>query len=68
MSEFIKSGIRINPEDTEGTALRAVEILNDKNLWQEISEAQRAEIADYQDRGYEQILSRLWQSIANQAN
>lgn len=58
------AGVRIDPEDPEGTADRLLPILDDWQAWEETVEAQAREIEDYPARGYERKLTDIWARLA----
>jgi uncharacterized protein YjbI with pentapeptide repeats/glycosyltransferase involved in cell wall biosynthesis len=60
VAEVIESGIRIRPDDIDGTAEQLERLLTDWRHWEEVVQEQSQEIAGYPDRGYEQRVLGLW--------
>jgi glycosyltransferase involved in cell wall biosynthesis len=62
-AEVIESGFRIRPDDVKATAEELERLLTDWRYWEEAVQKQSREIAGYPDRGYEQRVLELWETL-----
>jgi glycosyltransferase involved in cell wall biosynthesis len=63
-AEVLAAGVQANAEDVASMADDAQKLLTDLFYWENVVEAQTAEMAQYPSRGFEQALIDLWRSIA----
>lgn len=64
-AEVLTSGIKINPEDIDGTVDQLYRLLNDREYWENIVKNQTAEINMYYSKGFESILLKLFSQVPN---
>jgi hypothetical protein len=66
-SEVLTSGIKINPDDLDGTAEQVHHLMSDKKYWETVVEEQNMEIMSYYSRGSEKILMQLFSEISKKS-
>jgi glycosyltransferase involved in cell wall biosynthesis len=63
-AEVLQSGLQIDPQDSEAVAAELLALLGDRGRWESVVRAQAQEIDRYHERGYEQIVQRLYAEVA----
>lgn len=63
-AEVLSSGVQLNANETMTIANNAEKLLTDLFYWENVVEAQIAEITQYPSRGFEQALIDLWHSTS----
>jgi glycosyltransferase involved in cell wall biosynthesis len=66
-AEVLEAGLKIDPEDTEAVTRELLAVLADRDRWENVVLQQAQEIDRYHERGYEQILQRLYTELVGRS-